>query len=800
MKSDKALKYLRNLTLAALSVLVPLMGVLTYFALSEFYRGEITTRIILTLLIDYVLVLSIVALSFQQIARKAWKAKKSNVASPIHLRLTRVFVFVAFLPTAIVVVVATLAISVGLRDQLTGQLGTAFDTGRSAAAAYVDEKRNELEEDLKILADDVERFLLENPEARGGDIRQALQETQKTKPLDLKHVFVIDGNCEIQVRGRGSYKFNFEVPEQAVMGRIELNKGDSGADSQCSSHQSEGEVEVSGVSGSRQKYLEDTNGTKPPYGVLYSTAGGSDLRGIIRLDVAVDRFLFATKDIESQMLALHDSFVIHPESSEETVRHLGTTIFRYSVIYLIAAFFLLFGMIRLGSWFAERMSRPVEQLALAAEKVGKGNFDISVEVEGDDEIANVAREFNDMVVQIKKQRDELTNLHQMAQIRERRFHSVLANVTAGVMGLDKDRVVVFMNRSAGRLLHRDGDMAKFNSGEHGYSRVPVSDAFPEIVSLLEELESRSVSESQGQIRIVRRGVHKDLLVRVAARKGEKKEIEGYVVAFDDVSDLVRAESKAAWVTVAQRVAHEVKNPITPIVLSIKQINRRIGSLLDDEGRESLKRYTNTILENMNGLTRLSNEFSQFARLPDPVLRTEEVSSIVASAVNLESERGMGIEVEFDAPSGPIYSQIDKDLFRQALTNLLKNAAEALDEKRTGIVGGRDFKPQIRVELEAGSDMIEIRVMDNGKGFPEDRSKILEPFFTLKEGGTGLGLSNVQRIVQGHDGSLEIGDSPAFADCAPGGALVTIRIPRLQPEDSGAVQRSSGRLRERRRDG
>ncbi len=784
MQPNKALKYLRNLTIAVFCVLVPLMGVLTYFALVEFFRGQITTRTVVTLLISYVLVLALFAFSFQQIARKTWKGKYSGVASPLNLRLTRVFMFVAFLPTATVVVVATLTIAVGLRDHLAVQLGTAFNTGRNTATAYVDEKRDELKRDLMDLAADVSSFLATFPSAADGVIRKVLHEMQESKPLDLRFAFIIGVNCELQVRGRDSYKFDFEIPEQKVMDRINLPfsgngvSGQNATDSQCSVRKFGEESEPSREWESRHTFFGETDTDDSPIGVLYSEPDGSALMGIIRLDATDARFLFVTKDVEPQMLALHDSFVISPGSSEETIRQLGISILRYSVFYLVAAFFLLYGTIRFGSWIAERISRPVEQLAFAAESVGRGNFDVGVEVTGEDEISNVARAFNDMVARLKEQRDQLTSLHRQAEARERRFHSVLANVTAGVIGLDKDGAIAFMNRSAGQLLHVDDNMSRFESGEKGCSRIPVSDVFPELVPLLEELDTSHKSVAQGQVRIVRRGIHKDLLIRVAVRKQESKENEGHVAAFDDVSDLVRAESKAAWVTVAQRIAHEVKNPITPINLSIKQINSRIGAILDDNGKAALKRYTDMIQANMDGLTRLSNEFSRFARLPDPVLRTEEVSGIVDSVVNLELERGMGIQIEFDSPAEPIYSRIDKDLFRQALTNLLKNAAEALDEIRAEIEDSREFCPQIRVELVADSESAEIRVMDNGKGFPEDRSKILEPFITLKEGGTGLGLSNVQRIVQGHAGSLDIDDAPAFSGHGLGGAMVTIKIPRL----------------------
>jgi two-component system nitrogen regulation sensor histidine kinase NtrY len=404
----------------------------------------------------------------------------------------------------------------------------------------------------------------------------------------------------------------------------------------------------------------------------------------------------------------------------------------------------------------------VGRLAGAAQRVGQGDLDVQVPEEvADDEISMLGRLFNQMTRQLKGQRDALIDSNRQTEERRRLFDSVLSSVTAGVIGLDAQGRVDFVNRAGERLLD-------IPDTAHG---TELAALVPEFAAVLDRLRDTLQTAAQEEVRLVRRGRMESLLVRIAERKAETG-VEGYVIAFDDVTDLVSAQRMAAWGDIARRIAHEIKNPLTPIQLSAERIRRKFRSQVAEP--EDLEQYADVIIRQTGDLRRIVDEFSKFARMPEPDRREEDIVRLVRDAVTLQSE---GLPVRADLPAEPIAMDLDATMIGQALTNLIKNAGEAIETYQQK-ADPQGYVPEIRVGLEAQPEHVVIRISDNGIGLPPDRARLFEPYVTTREKGTGLGLPIVKKIVEEHGGTLSLLDAEVFPGNDHAGAMAEIRLPRL----------------------
>jgi len=420
----------------------------------------------------------------------------------------------------------------------------------------------------------------------------------------------------------------------------------------------------------------------------------------------------------------------------------------------------------------------VGRLASAAQKVGAGDLDVQVlEEGGDDEIAMLGRLFNRMTRRLKMQRDTLLENSRAAERRGRLFDSVLGSVTAGVIGLDADGQVAFVNRSAERLL----SLSQTRPGDDPGTLAP------EFMPLLEKLRSSGDEALQREIRLTRNGKLENLLVRISTRRNSSGALEGHVIAFDDVTDLVSAQRMAAWGDVARRIAHEIKNPLTPIQLSAERLRRKLAPVAGDRA-EALEQYTGVIIRQAGDLRRIVDEFSQFARMPEPETRRIDLRPVVRDAVLLQRAAHEDIAIELDMPEEPVIAEIDRTMISQALINLIKNGFEAI-EKYVENDDVMDFSGKIRVVLSTARGRIRLSVSDNGAGLPEDRARLFEPYVTTRDKGTGLGLSIVRKIVEQHGGTLKLAEAEAFESCDHRGACATMTLncvegPRPRDTENG----------------
>ncbi|SIN92023.1 two-component system, NtrC family, nitrogen regulation sensor histidine kinase NtrY [Vannielia litorea] len=721
----RRLRRLRNAATLALVVLGPALAIGTYLTLGPFGQGANSPALRAILLADIVYVLIIAALVLWQVAKLVAARRRKSAGSRLHLRLTGVFALIAAVPTILVAVFAGLTINLGLESWFSDRVREVVGASLEAAQAYKGEHRHDLEQDAVVLAG----YLNVARAARGavtdGQIRQVLGQGQAQVQRGLREAFVIDGSGELRARGERSYLFDFERPTEEQMEAAR-----------------NGETVI----------IEDWE--------------NSEFRALLRLNAFPDRFLYVSREVDGQLLGLLDDTEETVDVYNQLERERGRRLFEFGVIYLGFALILILASVWLGLWFAERLSRPVGRLTGAAQRVGEGDLDVRViEENGDDEIAMLGRIFNQMTRQLKGQRDRL--LDNSARIEERRrlFEQVLSSVTAGVIGLDPDGRVEFMNRSAVSLLDLDDEIDP---------HVAVGQAVPEFAGLLERLRTGEKEIAREEIRVSRKGKLETLLVRMARRRGEEGEVEGYVVAFDDVSELVTAQRMAAWGDVARRIAHEIKNPLTPIQLSAERIRRKFAPLVGEEA-ENLDQLTGVIVRQTGDLRRIVDEFSKFARMPEPDRKPVDLSAVLRDAVLLQREN-QGEALKFEDETGGVMAELDETMISQALINLIKNAGEAIESlQEKGAPEGH--VPEVRVRLHTEGSEAVVEVADNGIGLPEDRDRLFEPYVTTREKGTGLGLPIVKKIIEEHGGSLDLVDAEPFAEGAHRGALAVVRLPR-----------------------
>ena len=590
-------------------------------------------------------------------------------------------------------------------------------------------RRPERAEQREALISDAQTLARSIDSARAQGINlsdsELLGEGQRQIQRGLREAFLIDSTAQIRARGDRSYLFDFEAPTEA---------------------------QLETASGEGLLVIEDWP--------------NNEFRALVPMDAYVDRFLYVSRAVDGEILALLDE-------TKETVRlyqqlesERGRLLFEFALVYLGFAVILILAAVWLGLWFAERLSGPVGRLTGAAQQVGAGDLNVQVrEEEGDDEIAMLGRYFNQMTRQLKGQRETLLENTDQIERRRRLFDSVLSSVTSGVVGLDPEGRVTFVNRSAMRLLDWSEDQQS----------LPLTLAVPEFGPLFETVKAASDEVAQAEIKVSRQGAMENLLVRMATRRSKDGDLEGYVVAFDDVTDLVSAQRMAAWGDVARRIAHEIKNPLTPIQLSAERIRRKFGPKMAEGDDDALEQMTGVIIRQTGDLRRIVDEFSKFARMPEPETSRQDIRQLLRDAVLLQQSRQEEVAIKLDLPAEPVMANIDGTMISQALTNLIKNAGEAIESlKKEGTPEGHE--PQIRVVLTPENRLLRLTIADNGVGLPEDRARLFEPYVTTRSEGTGLGLPIVKKIIEEHGGSLTLETAPAFDGQDHHGAMAVISLP------------------------
>ena len=701
--------------------LAPFLAFATYITLGTFGQGRESDWLRLMLLCDFIYLLTLILLVLQRVMRIITQRRNKSAGSRLHLRLSAVFSAMSLFPTATVAVFALLSINMGLEAWFSERVQGVISDSLSAAQAYEEDQISAIKEDAGSMVTELKAYRKIYP-VESQVFREKLSEAQKNIQRGLQEAYIIDYEGNLVLRGNRSYLFDFESPGQE---QIDAAYKDL---------------------------------------VIIRDLKNNELRALVYLNDLKDHLLLVSREIDGNLFALLDETQEEAKLYQQLESERDKWLFQFGLLYLLFAVLLIVASVFMALFIAERLSRPIGRLTGAAQKVGDGALDTRViEEEGDDEISQLSRYFNQMTSQLKIQRDALIENNEQIEQRRRMFDSVLSSVTSGVLGLDAQGKVSFANKSAEKLLGWDKIQEE----------TELSVAVPEFFPLFEKLVSTQNESLQEELKMVRLGRLENLLVRVGRRRNEEGLLEGYVIAFDDVTDLVSAQRSAAWGDVARRIAHEIKNPLTPIQLSAERIKRKFAPKLVDDGDE-LERMTSVIVRQTGDIRKIVDEFSKFARLPEPQKKIEDLGTLVKAAVLLQEVGQPTVDFKLDVPDLEVLAEIDATMISQSLINLLKNAGEAIEVRQAKM--GEGPKGEIRISLEQQSDKAIITISDNGIGLPEDRTRLFEPYVTTRRKGTGLGLAIVKKIVEEHSGILRLSDAVGFGEAEFCGAEAIIDLP------------------------
>lgn len=489
--------------------------------------------------------------------------------------------------------------------------------------------------------------------------------------------------------------------------------------------------------------------------------GPDYVRVLLRMPEYEDAYLYSLVFVDFSLLS---AALEATQSFREAIASEQQMRISFFFVYALAAVLVFLGAVWLALSAAAQVVSPVSRLVAAAELVRRGELSARVQVARDnDEIAALSRAFNRMTRQLESQRGALLESNAESERRRAFIEAVLTGVSAGVIGLEPDGRVSLVNRSAAQLLGREpgalvGDM--------------IETVMPEFSEVFQAVHRRPDEIAERQIDLVEEG---GPTVSLSVRAAQDDD-GGVVITFDDVSRLVAAQRSAAWRDVARRIAHEIKNPLTPIQLSAERLKRRYRKQIDEDGLETFDKCVDTIVRQVSDIGRMVDEFSAFARMPAPKMEVADLVDVANACVFAQRVASPELQVLLTVQGGPIAVECDSRLIGQALANVLKNGAESVSDRMEQ--DGAKAGGQIAVSIGSETGQAIIEITDNGLGWPEhDRARLTEPYMTTRAKGTGLGLAIVRRIMEDHGGRLELDDRPDLMR----GAVVRLVLPLLEPD-------------------
>jgi two-component system nitrogen regulation sensor histidine kinase NtrY len=684
------------------------------------------TTILLLLNLDLVFLLAIGALIARRLVMVWVARRRGRAGARLHARLVGLFSLVAVAPAIVLAVFSVLFFNYGLQGWFSERVSTALDQSLQVAKAYLDEHRQTINADVLAMAKDLNR---EGPLLMYD--RERFQRTLATQAAlrSLTEAVVFDSSGRVIARAGFSLMLQFD-PEIPPWAMRQAQNGD----------------------------------------VVTLTAQTDDrVRALVKLDNFVDAYLYVGRLVDSKVLQHIDRTENAVQLYQKLEGKRSTMQITFALIFMVVAMLLLMAAVWVGLAFANHITHPIGRLIVATERVRTGDLTTRAQPpESGDEIDSLTRAFNRMTGQLETQQTALVEANRQLDQRSRFTEAVLSGVTAGVIGLDAEGRINLPNRSACRLLEARADRLTGRALE---------EVVPEMGSLVEQARKRPRRGAQSQIQFqAGDGAVLTFLVRVTVEQEAGRAITGFVVTFDDITELLAAQRKAAWADVARRIAHEIKNPLTPIQLSAERLKRRYLKQIEHDP-ETFRACTDTIVRHVTDIGRMVDEFSDFARMPEPVMAEEDLRELAEQAIVLQETANPDIAFVRDLPGAPATLTCDRRQIDRALTNLLQNAIDAV-RGRAGQAG--ELPPgEVRVRIAGEPGQWALEVLDNGRGLPkEERGRLTEPYVTTRERGTGLGLAIVKKILEDHGGELGLQDRPE------GGACVRLVFPLH--EDGGAA--------------
>ncbi|MBK6801149.1 MAG: HAMP domain-containing protein [Novosphingobium sp.] len=687
-----------------------LMTLITWYAVTaQSQRGQLLpTDLTATLLVGTLVpAMAILVLLGRRLALQR-AAEHAGGGGQLHVRLVFFFSLISAIPTLLVVIFASWLFQYGVEFWFSDSSRGLLENSNKLARGYYEQTQRDMEYESLAMA---------------GDLREVLGQVPINDP-QFKEFYA------------------YQILHRKLNDSAILQRGTNGSLSTAVlSDPDKGEV-TDRITPQDMRRLDSGE-------QMVVRASADRIEAITPIDRRAGIYLFTTR--RSDLLAFSMG-----QRAENIVRAYDVLTKRARSLQLqinVALFAASLALVGLSIWFAlrfaDRQVKPLYDLVDAARQVGSGNFSMRVEGRtGADEIVLLNRAFNRMTQQLEKQTQALVGANQQLGERRAFIEAVLESVTAGIVSTNPAGEVLLMNSSAHKLL--------LDSGAEPPIGVRLADIAPQIAALVE------TGQHGG---IVQYGKGNELLtLAVKATRGQA----GDVITFEDITRQLVDQRQAAWSDVARRIAHEIKNPLTPIQLATERLKRRYTKQITAD-TELFEELTGTIIRQVGDLRRMVDEFSSFARLPKPVFRREDPVDLARQALFLQEVARPDINFAFDAAVDVGQIACDRHQFGQAMTNVLKNAVEAIEARQKQ--AGADYRGKIAVALRMQGEALEVRVSDNGVGLPQDRERIVEPYVTTREKGTGLGLAIVNKIVEEHGGEM------TFAPGDPEGTVVTMRFAR-----------------------
>lgn len=705
--------------LAPFAVAIALLSAfLTFIVLSGLTPIEPTKQVVYSfLLIDAGTILLLVGIIIRDVWQVVQARRRGRAAARLHVQIVSLFSVIAVLPAVLVAIVANVTIDRGLDRLFSGPTREAIQNSLSIARAYTYEHAQLIRGDILGMANDIShaRPLYDQ------DRRSFLELlTANAAARNLPGAMLVNKDGNVLASAKTGIKQEFTTPPQEFLSNVDENE---------------------------------------PQIAVFPEA--NYVAAVIRLRAFNDTFLYVARLLDPRVISqLKQTEASVAEYAQIESRRLGIQV-AFALMFAVIALTILMASVLIGLNFANWLVAPIRNLMGAANTVSTGDLNVQVPVhksEGD--LAQLGETFNKMTQELRTQRDELVNASDLIDSRRRFIEAVLSSASAGIIGVDASSSVGILNRSAEKLIgHAESETL-------GH---PLSDVAPELDEMMKTAREGTQRLVQGQITINRDGHERNLSVRISAEQTSQSR-DSYIITLDDITELVSAQRTSAWGDVARRIAHEIKNPLTPIQLSAERIRRKFGKvIIEDKG--IFEQCTDTIVRQVDDIRRMVDEFSRFARMPKPVMEGEDVADTVRQAVFLMKVGHPDLDIEAEIKQAPMRAQFDRRLISQALTNIIKNATEAIEQVPPEELG----KGRIDVIAQREGDDILIDVIDNGIGLPKvARARLLEPYVTTRAKGTGLGLAIVGRVLEDHGGRIELKDA---SDFRPGqrGAWMRLRF-------------------------
>jgi two-component system nitrogen regulation sensor histidine kinase NtrY len=700
-------------------VLSLLSATVTFVVLTGFTPIAPVHRVVVTLLlVDLCASLLLLAVIGREIWQILAARRRGRAGARLHVRIILLFSLIAAAPTVLLAFVASITLDRGLAPWFSSRIQAVIENSLTVSQLYFQEHASQIRNELRAMATDVSRAkpLFDSDRER---FRQFLTAQAQVRGLPLTLMVHND----------------LTVIEKADIEGV-------------------GDIGPSAAAGALSAVTEN----EPQVAMFLET---KSVAAVIKLRGYDDTYLYVARPLDPRVIEqLEATKASVQEFGNLEARRVGIQI-AFALMYTVITLIVLLSAVWLGLNFANRLVAPIRRLIGAANLVSTGNLYVQVPVRrGEGDLSQLGETFNKMTQELRTQRDDLMRARDQIDSRRRFSEAVLAGASAGVLGVDAAGKITILNRSAEKLIGQSESTAVGH---------PLTDVMPELDPLFTEARSGVHRLVQGQITINREMRERNLSVRVTTEQSSDED-HGYVVTLDDITDLVTAQRTSAWADIARRIAHEIKNPLTPIQLSAERLKRKYSKVITED-KSVFEQCTDTIVRQVDDIKRMVDEFSRFARMPKPVMTAEDVADTARQVVFLQRVGNPDIDIDIETEAEHMPAKFDRRLISQALTNIIKNATEAIAAVPPEELGRGRIHVSVKRE---GADIV-IDVIDNGTGLPkENRNRLLEPYVTTREKGTGLGLAIVGRILEEHGGRMDLADAPNVASGGRG-AWVHLRF-------------------------